>query len=145
MSAESRRKADERLVAALADAAAADRRDDFRDRLRTLKRDNAAEFRRVTEHYERVVQPELLAAPDPLRVWVEFGVTLGGTSGPGRVAVIDGTGRSARWVGEYAASELLLWLPEDRQADALPLLVPAEPSPAQEATLDLLVRKKLSL
>jgi len=145
MSAESRRKADERLAAALVEAAAADRREDLRDRLRTLKRDNAAEFRRITGHYEEVVLPELLASPDPLRVWIDFGVTLGGTSGPGRVEAIDGTGRSARWAGEYAAGELLLWLPEDRQADALPLLVPEEPSPSQEATLDLLVRKKLSL
>jgi len=145
MSADSRRKADERLAAALADVAAADLRDDFRDRLRTLKRDDAAEFRRVTDHYEKVVLPDLLGSPDPLRVWVDFGVVLGGTTGPGKVAAIDGTGRSATWSGECAAGELLLYLPDDRQADALPLLVPAEPSAAQSATLDLLVRKKLSL
>jgi hypothetical protein len=145
MSADSRRKADERLAAALAEVGAADMRDDFRERLRALKRDNAAEFRRVTEHYEHVVLPDLLAASDPLRVWVDFGVMLGGTTGPGTVARIDATGRSAAWTGACLAGELLLWLPEDRQADALPLLVPAEPSAAQDATLDLLVRKKLSL
>ncbi|MGD8278371.1 MAG: hypothetical protein PVH00_10115 [Gemmatimonadota bacterium] len=145
MSKDSRRQADERLGAALAGAAAADRRDDFRDRLRRLKRDNAPEFRRMTEHYEQVVLPDLLASPDPLRVWIEFGVTLGGTAGPGRVAAIDDTGRSGSWTGEYVAGQLLLWLPDDRQADALPLMVPVEPSAAQEATLDLLVRKKLAL
>jgi hypothetical protein len=145
MSTESRRQADERLAAALADAGAADRRDDYRDRLRVLKRDNTAEFRRMTEHYEQIVLPDLLAAADPLRVWIEFGMTLGGSAGPGRVAAVDGTGRSATWVGEYAAGELLLWIPDDRQAEALPLMVPAEPTAAQEATLDLLVRKKLSL
>lgn len=145
MSSDSRRKADERLAAALANAAAADLRDDFRDRLRTLKRDNAAEFRRVTDHYEQVVLPDLLASPDPLRVWVDFGVLLGGTAGPGKVSAIDATGRSTTWTGACVAGELLLWLPDDRQADALPLLVPAEPSAAQSATLDLLVRKKLSL
>jgi hypothetical protein len=145
MSADSRRQADERLAAALAEAAAADQRDDFRERLRALKRDSAAEFRRVTEHYERVVLPDLVSAPDPLRVWVDFGVMLGGTTGPGKVARIDATGRSTTWTGACEAGELLLWLPDDRQADALPLLVPAEPSAAQSATLDLLVRKKLSL
>jgi hypothetical protein len=145
MSADARRKADERLAAALAGAGAADLRDDFRDRLRMLKRDNAAEFRRVTDHYEQIVLPDLLAAPDPLRVWVDFGVMLGGTAGPGKVAAIDRTGRSATWSGGFGPGELLLYLPDDRQAEALPLLVPAEPSAAQSATLDLLVRKKLSL
>jgi hypothetical protein len=145
MSAESRRQADDRLAAALADAGAADRRDEYRERLRELKRVDAAAFRRMTDHYQQVVLPDLLDAPDPLRAWVEFGITLAGTASPGRVAVIDPTGRSATWSGEYTAGALLLYLPDDRESDALPLLVPVEPSAAQRATLDLLVLKKLSL
>lgn len=145
MSAESRRSADERLASAMAEAGMADAREEYRDRMRILRRENPAAFREATEHYEGVVVPRLLQAVDPAGEWIAFGLTLATLSGPGRAVAVDGTGRSAEWRGGYAPGTLVLFLPEDRQAAAMILASPAAPTAAQSATIDLLVSKRLSL
>jgi hypothetical protein len=145
MTGGSRKEADERLAAALGQAGVADGREDYRNRLRLLKKDNAEGFRQATEHYDRVVLPALLAGSDPLGVWIEFGITLAGLGAAGRAVVVDESGRSTPWPGRYEPGSLVLFVPEDRQEDVLPLAVPVAPSAAQSATIDLLVLKKLAL
>ena len=44
-----------------------------------------------------------------------------------------------------AAGLLLLFIPDDGAAPVLIALAPATPTPAQHASIDLLVRRKLSL
>lgn len=145
MSDEARKAVDERLAAALESAGLADQREVYRIWMRTLKRKNVSAFREATEHYEGDVLPRLTDSADPLGAWIEFGIVLAGMTGPGQAVSVDASGRSEAWRGEYERGRLVLYLPEDRQREALPVVVPATPSPAQEATIDLLVRKKLSL
>jgi hypothetical protein len=145
MSTESRRNAEERLAAAMADAGMADSRAEYRERLRRLKKERPAAFRQATEHYERVVLPALLEGSDPAGAWLAFGLELAGLAGPGRAVAVDGTGRSCEWRAGGAPGALVLFLPEDRQAAAVVLAAPATPTAAQAATIDLLVAKKLSL
>jgi len=145
MSGGSRKEAEAWLAAALGQAGVADGREDYRNRLRLLRKENAEGFRQATEHYDRVVLPALLAGSEPLGVWIEFGITLAGIRAAGTAVVVDESGRSAPWRGRYQPGTLVLFVPEDRQEDVMPLAVPAAPSAAQSATIDLLVLKKLAL
>lgn len=145
MDEDRRKAADERLAAALENAGVADGRGDYRSWMRALKRRDATAFRDVTNRYQQQTVPQLLESDDPLGAWIAFGVTLAGMTGPGQMVSVDASGRSEAWHGEYERGRLLLFLPEDRQQEALPVVVPAAPSAAQTATVDLLVRKKLSL
>jgi hypothetical protein len=58
---------------------------------------------------------------------------------------IDRTGRATTYRAPTQPETLFIFLPDDRAADVLEAAAPAEPSPAQEATLALLVRRALSL
>jgi hypothetical protein len=136
---ETRQRADQLLDQALAVAALQDPRPAYRDRLKALRAGAPDAFARALEYFERKLVPAVAEGAEPLGEWVAYGRILLEDEGPGRVVAVDATGRA----GPYRPppqGELLLFFPEDGRRPILTLLTPREPSPAQRATEDLLVR-----
>lgn len=119
----------------------ADPRPALRDRMRELRETNPAGFEEAKKRYEGVVA----TSDDPVEAWIEYGRYLGDLAGEGRLLAIDDTGFAAPYEAPPPAGALLLHLPEDTSVAALPVMMPASPSAAQQATLDLLVGRKLAL
>lgn len=145
MSSELRSRAETRLLEAASALVLADPRPRFRERLRQLRERHPDAFDRAVGHYERTVLPQLADADDPLAAWVDYGAFLAGLEANGRVQRIDATGRATSFQPPAAARDLVLHVPDDTASPVLVLLEPAGPSPAQTATLDLLVNRKLAL
>jgi len=143
MDAELRARAESRLAEAARSHGLADPRPPYRERLRLLKQTQPDAFDRAREHYEQRVLHDL-AAHDPLPVWIEYGRFLASLSADGSTLSVDASGRATPWTGE-ALPGLVLFVPEDTASEVLVLSQPAEPSPAQRATVDLLVERKLGL
>ena len=144
--AEQRTLADARLAQSLSERGYADAREPYRARLRELRQAQPSLFEAATRHYAEVVVPDLAnAASDPVASWADYGRFLGELEGPGRVVAVDPSGSALHGPDAKPAGDMLIFLPEDRKSSALPLLVPAQPTPAQRASYDLLVLRKLSL
>ena len=144
MAPENRNAADARLDQAARERGYSDPRPDLRERLRQLKESSPADYRQARTHFEQVVLPALAAAEDPLAAWVDYARFVGGLSAAGRLLAIDPDGQ-ARPDAPPAAGRLMLYVPDDTAAAVLVAAAPASPTPAQQATLDLLVHRKLSL
>jgi hypothetical protein len=144
MSTELRTHAEARLAAAAAALGLADPRQPYRDRLKQLRQSQPEAFERAVAHYERDVLP-LLAGEAPLDGWVEYGRFLGQLTSNGRLTAIDASGRATPFRPPLQSDLVVLFLPDDTAAEALITAVPALPSAAQQASLDLLVHRKLAL
>jgi hypothetical protein len=140
-----RARADNRLQEAAAALGLADPRPAFRDRLRHLREQHPDAFSRAVAHYENDVLPALAEEPDPVATWVGYGTFLGGLTAEGRAYRVDATGRATTFRAPARAGELILFVAEEARADVLVMAAPAQPSAAQDATVDLLVNRKLSL
>lgn len=139
-------RADQRLETALAETGARDPRQAYRTLLRKLKqRDEAAYARAVTRWRTAVIEPLGRGEGEPLSLWLSFGVELVEALHPGRAVRIDGGGIAHTLDGPPGWDALVLHLPEDPRERAVPVVLPPAPSPAQTATLDLLVEGRLSL
>ena len=143
-STELRARAEARLAQAAAAASCADPRPPLRDRLRDLKDGHPEAFERARAHYESTVLPALAGEADPLQAWVEYTRFLGELTGPGRLVGVDGTGRASPYQAS-ATGLLVLFIPDATGSPVLTALVPGAPTPAQQATTDLLVKGRLSL
>ena len=144
VSTELRTRAEARLEQAAAAAACADPRPPLRERLRELKEGHPGAFEQAVAYYEQTVLPALAGTTDALAAWVDYARFVGGLTSPGRVVGIDGTG----WAAPYdppGPGLLVLFLPAESTSAVLIALAPAQPTPAQQATIDLLVKRKLSL
>lgn len=149
-----RARAEARLAEAARAAGIADPRPAYRERLRVLRQADAAAFDRAIRHYEQTVLPALTEG-DALTAWIEYGRFLAALTAAGATVRIDREGRAAPWAtGEQrgagdpaagGAEGLVLFMPEDTAKDVLVLSQPLEPSPAQQATMVLLVDRKLRL
>lgn len=144
MNSELRARAEARLADAAAALDLADPRTPFRERLKQLREGHPAAFDRAVSHYERTVLP-LLAGDDPLGAWLEYGQFLGQLTSDGRLTAVDRAGAAAQFRPPLPAGTLVLFLPEDTSVAPLVTAAPREPSAAQQATLDLLVHRKLTL
>lgn len=136
-----RGRAETRLAEAAAALGLADPRPPYRERLRELRAQDRAAFDRAIEHYERDVLPAL-TEQDPVAEWVEYGRHLASLTTPGDVVRIDAQGRATPWTPDASAA-LVLFIPRDTAAGVLVLCQPLEPSDAQQATVNLLVERKL--
>ncbi|HEX6309550.1 MAG TPA: hypothetical protein VFZ69_15235 [Longimicrobiales bacterium] len=143
MDSDLRSRAEARLAEAARARGLADPRPGYRERLRLLKQTHPGAFDRAVEHYQRSVLPAL-ASGEPLPAWIEYGRFLASLTANGTVTAVDESGRAARWTPEAEAS-LVLFVPEETSADVLVLTQPAAPSPAQSATVALLVQRALKL
>lgn len=137
-----RTRAEAGLVKAAERQGLADPRPPYRERLRALRQARPEAFDQAVEHYEQTVLPALADA-EPLPVWLEYGRYLASLTTAGKVITVDASGRAAPWTRDAPAS-LVLFMPEDNTAEVMVLSQPAAPSPAQNATLMLLVERKLS-
>jgi hypothetical protein len=144
MDEETRTHAEARLREATAAAGLLDPRDRFRERLKQLRQSDPDGFRRAVQYYEQHVLPGL-AGGDPLLTWLEYGSFLGQLTSNGRLTCIDETGRALPFTQPLQPRALVLFIPEDTAVDALVAAEPLQPSAAQQATLDLLVHRKLAL
>lgn len=142
-----RARADARLEQALAAGPYQDPRALYRDHLRTLKGQDPAAFQRALRYFDEVLVPRVAGQEgDPLAEWLVYGRFLAELSGPGRIVAVDQTGRAR--TGEHTAdgrNVLILHLPDDTHAPAFVLAFPRQPSPAQQATFDLLVTGKVMI
>ncbi len=141
---EQKRLADARLQASLGAAGLADPRDLYRTRLRALRSRDTAAFDRALAYYENELVPRVAADADPVAEWLAYGKMLAELSGPGRVIAVDGSGRARPETGD-ATDDLLLFMPDDGSDPAMVLSAPAEPTPAQNATIQLLVERRREL
>ncbi len=145
-----RARADARLEQALAAAGVEDPRPACRDRLKALRAENPAAFARAVDYYEHRLLAAIAGGAEPLSQWVDYARVLAEAAGDGRVVMVDATGRARPYDGAVApgagdtpaASALVLFLPQDARRGALPLLLPAAPTAAQQASLDLLVGRR---
>jgi hypothetical protein len=144
MDTSGRAHAEARLEAAAARLGLADPRPALRERLRQLRDTQPELFRRAIEHYEATVLPAL-TDDEPLAGWLEYGRFIGQLTGNGRLTAIDADGRAAPHRPPAGAGMVVLFLPEDTAVGALLVAAPLQPSAAQQATIQLLVERKLSL
>lgn len=113
----------------------ADPRESLRDRLRALR--GTAHFDRVVAHYQEALLPGVAEGTmEPLDAWLEYARLVAGVA-PGRETAIDVQGREGADPSDPAT--LLLHVPEEKGAPVTRLRAPADASPAQRATLALLV------
>jgi hypothetical protein len=140
-----RSQAEARLEAAAGRLGLNDPRPAYRERLRVLREQHPDAFTRAIAHYETAVLPALAETADPLAVWAAYGGFLGRLTSDGNAYRVDPSGRSRPFRPPVTAGELVLFLPDNPGADVLVMAVPEAATPAQEATIDLLVNRKLAL
>jgi hypothetical protein len=144
MDAQGRGRAEARLEEAAGALGLADPRGPLRERLRQLRESDPAAFERAVQHYEGTVLPAL-AGDDPIAAWLEYGRFLGQLRSNGRLTAIDSTGRATVYRPPLQPASLVLFMPEDTAVEPLVAAAPQDCTPAQQATLDLLVRRRLAL
>jgi hypothetical protein len=137
-----RARAETRLAEAAQAQGIADPRPPYRERLRQLRQARPEAFDEAIQHYEQHVLPALTER-DPLPAWLEYGRYLASLTARGDVVRIDAQGRAAPWTVESPAA-LVLFLPDDTASDVMVLCRPIVLSDAQQATMTLLVERKLS-
>ena len=140
MTTDLHKKADARFAAALAATGARDPRDYYRSRLRDLKQSNPEGYAGAVAYYQSTVVPSIAEQDaDPLAAWREFGLLLARLTSPGRAVAVDPGGRSRPLESPGKAEDMILHLPDARNARALLVGLPPEPSAAQMATHNWLV------
>jgi hypothetical protein len=144
MTSELREQAETRLTRAAHALGLADPRPALRARLKRLRETHPDAFSRAIRHYEENVLTGLIR-DDPLNAWLEYARFLGELTSAGRLTSVDATGRAATFRSPPQTGDLVLFLPEDPATDVLVAVAPLVPSAAQQATLDLLVARRLGL
>jgi hypothetical protein len=139
-------RADELFERRVRETGARDPREFYRRLLKDLRGRDEAGYREMAARYEaEVVQPVASGERDPLEAWLSYGRALAERALPGTLVRVDATGRSSPAPGTLSWRDLLLQLPDERRSRAVPVGIPPEPSPAQRATLELLVRGRVRL
>ena len=145
MTADIKALADRNLTAAAARLRLADPRPAFRERLRFLKDERPDAFATALRHYEEKVLPELASEGDAIAAWVRYGEAIAAFTAAGRLITVDAQGRAMKFATPVPEAALILHVPDDTAAPVLVAASPSEPSAAQQATLDLLVNRKLGI
>lgn len=141
-----RERADARFEEALEDRGARDPRDYYRKRLKALKGRDPGAYREAVTHYEERLIPSIASGEaDPLEAWIEYGRLIADLAAPGRAVEVDARGRTREYSPPPGEGALILHLPHETKDRALLVGLPAEPTPAQEATYRLLVAGKQKL
>lgn len=144
-----RARADARLESALESAPVRDPRPYLREILRHLKERDSGAFERAIAHFESTLVPAVAGEGDPLAEWLEYGRVLAALSGEGRIVAIDETGRAtpveSAEGGDVPSDTLLLYLPDATDTPAAVLRCPRDATPAQEASIGLLVQGRVSI
>ena len=140
---ELRARADRRYEEALQHTGARDPRDFYRERLRELRERDAEAYREATRHFEQSLIPAVARDDsDAIAEWLEYGRVLATLLAAGATVQIDVTGLSTPYKPPVPLDQLVLHLPTSARDPALAIGLPAQLSPAQRATYDLLVARK---
>lgn len=143
---EEQERADRRFEEALERTGARDPRAVYRTLLKELKSQSEERYRETVGRWRsEVVEPLADGEAEPLERWLRFGAELARDLHPGRTVVVDEAGRAAPHRGTPSWRELVLHLPDAKRVRAIPVSLPPEPSPAQQATVDLLVEGRVKL
>jgi len=143
MSEDRTAEADRRLQEVLESSGARDPREFYRNRLRELKSADASAYSAAVAYYKDRLIPEIAAGSvDPLIAWAEYGRMLAESLAPGRTVSIDATGCAHSYESPAPPDQLVLHLPQNQGARALLVSLPANLSPAQRATYDVLISGK---
>ncbi|MFW6200685.1 MAG: hypothetical protein ACOC8K_08930 [Gemmatimonadota bacterium] len=146
MNQELKDRADARFEAALEAAGARDPRDYYRDVLRELKGRDPDAYEAAVEHFQETLIPGIASGElQPLEAWREYGRKLAERVAEGRTVEIDATGLSHPHDPSAHQDRLVVHLPDDTGEKAILVSLPAEVTPAQQATYDLLVAGKQTL
>ena len=146
MDDEIKRTAEERFEAAREAAGARDPRGFYRDTLRDLKEVNPAGYDEAVRHFQETLVPSIASGEaEPLEAWREYGRLLAELMGPGRTVAVDESGRAEPYQSQAPMDRLVLHIPDEKRSRALLVSLPPEPSPAQLATYQLLVKGKQRL
>ncbi len=137
--------ADRRLEAALDETGACDPRASCRDRLRALKGVDPDAFQQAVDYYRGELIPAIASGAEPLTAWIEYGRRIARLTFDGRTVAIDETGLAREYSAPVDPDALVLHLPKGGRQRALLVALPREPSPAQQATCDLLVDGRSNL
>ena len=136
-----RKEADRRFEEALDATGARDPRDFYRKALRELKERNPAGYDRAVNHFQTSLVPSIAAGEvEPLGAWREYGRLIAEVFEEGQTVAIDEVGKSLPYDPGTPMDWLVLHLPKGKGSRAILVSLPPEPSPAQRATYDLLVR-----
>lgn len=144
MTQNARAAAEQRTDAAFAGGSYEDPRAAYRNRLRYLKENNPRAFEAARKWYEETLVPAINQGDDPVAAWIDYGLQLGQLTAPGVTWAIDASGRAREFVG-HPDGELILHLPADTNEPALALAVPRHLSPAQRASVSLLIDRARGL
>lgn len=144
MDPELRKRSEAGLLEAAARLGLADPRPPMRERLRHLRETHAEALASAVRHYEQAVLPSLVGG-DAIGTWLEYGRFVGELTSAGRLLAIDAAGRAAGYEPPLANGALVLFLPDDTSSDVLVVASPLHGTPAQQATLALLVDRRLAL
>lgn len=137
---EARARADRRFAELIRGGDLPDPRDRYREWLRELRGHDEPAFRKALEYFDAELVPAVLdPRGDPWRAWTEYGMRLAQRLRPGSAVAIDASGRSQPTDAAAPLDALVLHLPTSTREAALLLREPAQLSPAQEATVGLLV------
>ncbi len=146
MTTDLQEKADARFAAALAASGARDPREYYRTQLRELKRSNPEGYDQAVGYYQDELVPSIAERDaDPLQAWRAYGLLIAQLAAPGRAVAIDASGRSRPLESSGAVDDMILHLPDARNAPALLVGLPPKPSPAQMATHRWLVTGRRAL
>ncbi|MBW3553541.1 MAG: hypothetical protein KY466_08525 [Gemmatimonadetes bacterium] len=144
MSDDLRARADARLEAALVAAPWRDPRPYLRPILKHLKERDPAAFERALDHFNSTLIPAVAGEADALAEWLGYGRLLGSLAGVGRAVAIDGSGKAGEPEGAPEPDALVLYLPDAAEVPAVVLRCPRDATPAQEASMELLVLGRVS-
>lgn len=126
---------------ALATGGFADMRPDYRAILRKLRDFDAAAFAEATRRFEEELVPAVAdGGADPIAAWVAYGAWLALKLEPGRLLRLDESGLATPADPDPVPGHVLLYLPDEARQPAVPIVLPADPSPSQQAALELLAR-----
>jgi hypothetical protein len=142
MDAETRAQAEQRLTEAAAGLRLMDPRPPLRARLKQLRERQPDAFTHAVAHYEQHVLPRL-AEEDPVPVWLEYARYTGQLSANGRLITIGDDGAATTFKSPIAPGALVLFLPEDTTVSAFIAAQPIDPTPAQKASVELLIEGRL--
>ena len=116
-----------------------DPRPPCREILKQLRDRDPDAYREAVQRYENELSPNGEAQGEAgVAAWLDYGLWLAARLDPGRAVAVGPDGRAEDANGVPPDGPLLLHLPQQRNRRALVIAVPLDPSPAQEATRELL-------
>lgn len=144
--AESEREtAETRFMSALEERGIPDPRERYRSWLRELKQTDTGAYRRAVEYYNDTLIPAVARAGSaPLDEWLEYGRLVLSMMMDGRSVAIDPSGLANPYERPVPPDALVLHIPASTRQGIVAISIPPHPSPAQAATHDLLVLRRVS-